>query len=92
MDLRNLILSRGLKLVQDPRVAKLIEDPRVMKTLMQAIELRSRVQESFESRVARIAKSLNLVTRKEVRDLERTLRKMERELDAARAEAERRGL
>jgi hypothetical protein len=63
-----------------------------MKTLMQAIELRSRVQESFESRVARIAKSLNLVTRKEVRDLERTLRKMERELDAARAEAERRGL
>jgi hypothetical protein len=80
-----------MKLVQDPRIAKLLEDPRVMKTLMQAIELRGKVQESFEARVARIAKSLNLVTRKEVKDLERTLRKMERELEAAHADAERRG-
>ncbi len=88
MDLKNLLLSRGMKLMQDPRVAKLMQDPRVLKTLMQAVALRGKVQETFEERVARVAKSLNLVTRKEVRELERTLRKMERELDAARAEIE----
>ncbi len=89
MELKNLLLSRGMKLMQDPRVMKLMQDPRVMKALMQAISLRGKVQESFEERVARVAKSLNLVTKKEVRELERTLRKMERELDAARAEIER---
>lgn len=91
MDLKNKLLSEGMKLIQDPRVAKLIQDPRVMKTLMQALELRGKVQESFEERVARAAKSLNLVTKKDVRELERTLRKMERELAAARAEKQARG-
>jgi hypothetical protein len=86
MDLKNLLLSRGMKLMQDPRVSKLMQDPRVMKTLMQALQLRGKVQETFEERVARVAKSLNLVTKREVRELERTLRKMERELEAARAE------
>jgi len=89
MDLKNLLLSRGMKLMQDPRFMKLMQDPRVMKTVMQAIQLRGKVQESFEERVQRVAKSLNLVTKKEVRELERTLRKMERELEAARAESER---
>jgi polyhydroxyalkanoate synthesis regulator phasin len=89
MALKDRLLSQGMKLMQDPRVMKLMQDPRVMKTLMQAFELRGKVQESFEERVARIAKSLNLVTKKEVRQLERTLRKLERELEAARAEAAR---
>jgi hypothetical protein len=88
MNLKSQLLSRGMKLLKDPRFMKLMQDPRVLRTVMHAIQLRGKVQESFEERVARVAKSLNLVTRKEVRELERTLRKMERELDAARARAE----
>lgn len=86
MDLKKKLLTEGMKLIQDPRVMKVVQDPRVIKTMMQALELRGRVQESFEERVARAAKSLNLVTKKDVRELERTLRKMERELAAARAD------
>ncbi|MBW2460819.1 MAG: hypothetical protein JRH11_04180 [Deltaproteobacteria bacterium] len=86
MDLKKKLLTEGMKLIQDPRVMKVVQDPRVIKTMMQALQLRGKVQESFEQRVARVAKSLNLVTKRDVRELERTLRKMERELIAARAE------
>ncbi len=86
MDLKKKLLAEGMKLIQDPRVMKVVQDPRVIKTMMQALQLRGKVQESFEERVARAAKSLNLVTKKDVRELERTLRKMERELAAARAD------
>ncbi len=81
MALKDLFLKHGMKLISDPRVAKLMQDERVMKTLMQAIQLRGKVQESFDQRVERIAKALNLATQKELRELKRTLRKVERDLD-----------
>jgi LPS O-antigen subunit length determinant protein (WzzB/FepE family) len=68
-----------------------MQDPRVMKTVMQAIELRGKAQETFDQRVEQIAKALNLATQKEVKELKRTLRKMERELDQARAEKKNSG-
>lgn len=85
MAFRDELMKRGMKLIQDPRFMKLMQDPRVMKAVMQAMELRTKAQESFDERVEKLAKSLNLATQKEVKELKRTLRKMERELDQARA-------
>jgi len=89
MDLKSYLLKQGMKLMQDPRFMKLMQDERVMKTVMQAMQLRGKVQESLEHRVQRVAKSLNLVTKKELRELERAMRKIQRELDDARAREKR---
>lgn len=90
-DLKSRLMKRGMKLMQDPRFMKLLQDERVMKTVMQAMQLRGKVQESIDERVERVAKSLNLATKQEVRELKRVMRKMERELEEARAEADAKG-
>lgn len=73
-----------MKLMGDPRVSKLLQDERVMKAMMQAFQLKGKVQESFDQRVETIAKTFNLATKAEVRELKRTLRKMEAELEKAK--------
>ncbi len=88
MDLKKLLTSQGLKLMQDPRFAKLMQDERVMKTMMQASQARSKAQESFDETVENVAKRLGLVTKKEVRELKRGMRKLESELKKARKTAE----
>ncbi len=75
-DLRN----RLLQLLQDPRVAKLLADPRAQKALMQGLRFRGRVQERIDLRLERMARRLNLATAREVRELKRTIRRLEEEL------------
>ena len=85
MALKDLLMKQGMKLMQDPRFMKLMQDERVMKAVMNAMQLRGKMQETFDQRVERIAKTFNLATQKEVKRLERMLRKMERELEDERA-------
>jgi len=80
VDIKSFLKDRGLKLIQDPKVAKLIQDERVMKVAMQAFQLRSKVQEQIDHNVERVAKSLGLVTKSEVRELKRAIKKLETEL------------
>jgi hypothetical protein len=86
MALKDLLMKQGMKLMQDPRFMKLMSDERVMRAVMNAMQLRGKIQESFDQRVERVAKTLNLATQKEVKELKRTLRKMERELEEAKKE------
>ena len=85
-DLKSKLLKRGMKLMQDPRFMKVMQDERVLKTIMGAMQLRGKVQENLDERVERIAKKLNLATKQEIKDLRRTIRRMERELEEAKAE------
>ena len=85
--LKDILTKKGLELMQDPRVAKLMQDERVMKTMMQAIQLRGRLQEDFDQRVDQVARSLNLAIKKELRELKRSMRKMEQDLERAKREA-----
>lgn len=85
---KDLLMKRGVQLLQDERIKKLMEDPRVMEGMMGALRLRGRIQESVDARVGEIAHSLNLATKSEMREMKRALRKMEQELARAkRAEA-----
>jgi len=47
------------------------------------------MQERLEARVDDIAQSLNLATKKEVRELKRTIKKMEREMSKLQADAKK---
>lgn len=72
--------NRLLRLLQDPRVAKLLQDPRTQKALMQGLRFRGRVQEGLDQRLELMARRLNLATAREVRELKRTIRRLEEEL------------
>jgi len=82
--LKDFLTKQGLKLMQDPRFMKLVQDERVMSAVMQAFQLRGRLQNEFDEQVDRIAKGVGLATRREVRELKRTIRRMQGELDRDR--------
>jgi hypothetical protein len=84
VDWKQQFLNRAFTLIQDPRVAKVVQDPRVMSGLMSALKLRSELQRNLENGVQRLAKSLDLASEAEVRELRRAVSRLERELERAR--------
>lgn len=84
MDIKRELLDQATRLMQDPRVSKALQHPALMQGLVQALQVRAKVQSNLESGVQRVAKSLSLATTAEVRELRRTVRRLERELEAVR--------
>lgn len=84
MALRDEIARRGLQLIQDPRMAKLMQDERVMRALMKAVKLRGMAQDRIDEGIDSLARSLNLATKREIRELKRELRRMEQALHRER--------
>jgi polyhydroxyalkanoate synthesis regulator phasin len=85
MTFKKTLMSQGMKLMQDPRVLKMMQDPRVMKAMAKTFEFKGKVQEGFKHKVEGVADSLHLATKDEVRELKRTIRKLERDLKKASA-------
>jgi hypothetical protein len=77
MSLKKMMMERGMKLMSDPRVMKLMSNPRVMNVVMKGFQLRGKAQQSFDSRVKSLAKTLKLATREEVSELKQTIRTLE---------------
>ncbi len=84
MDLKQELVNQALKLMQDPRVMRAMQNPKVMQGLMGALQLRAQIQKNLESQLEKVAKGLSLATEAEVRELRRTVRRLEREIDAQR--------
>lgn len=91
MNLKKLVIERGMKLMSDPRVMKLMSNPKVMNVVMKGFQLRGKAQASFDARVQKVAKTLKLATREEVRDLKDTIRTLERALKEVQAEVQKNG-
>ena len=64
--IKDLLMKRGVQLLQDERVKKVMANPRVMEGMMGALRLRGRIQESVDTRVGEIANSLNLATKSDL--------------------------
>jgi cell division FtsZ-interacting protein ZapD len=78
--LKKTLLKQGMKLMSDPRVMKLMQDPRVMKAVMQVMSMPGKVQSFTHDNVERIAKAMALATEDEVKDLKRTVRRLEEQV------------
>ena len=78
--LKKTLMKQGMKLMSDPRVLKLMQDERVMKALMQAMSLPGKVQTFTSEQVQHLAKAMALATEDEVKDLKRTVRRLEEEM------------
>jgi len=83
MAIKDFLTKKSFELMQDPRVMKVMQDERMMKAMMGAIRLRGRLQEEIDGGIDKVAESLNLATKKELREMKRSLRRMEVELERA---------
>jgi hypothetical protein len=88
MSLKDRLMSEGMKLAADPRVAKLMQDERFMKLVMVAMSMPGRVQTFTAEQKEAVAKSFGLVTQDELRDLRRTVTSLEQTVARLRAKIE----
>lgn len=87
MSFTKTLMKEGSKLLQDPRFMKLLQDPRVMKAMAKGFEIKGKVQQNFDNHAEKLAETFNFATKAEVRELKRTIRKLERELNKKSASA-----
>ena len=87
MDLKQRLMQDAMKLMSNPKVMKLMQDERVMKAVMTAMSLPGKVSTAAENAGEKIAKSLHFATEQEVKDLKRTIRKLEEQLDNIRTKS-----
>jgi hypothetical protein len=78
--LKKSLMKQGMKLMTDPRVMKLMQDERVMKAVMAAMSMPGKVQSFTQEQTEKIAKAMALATEDEVKDLKRTVRRLEEEI------------
>ena len=77
---KKTLMKEGMKLVSDPRVLKMMQDERVMKAVMQVMSVPGKVQNFTQENAEKIAKAMALATEDEVKDLRRTVRRLEEEM------------
>jgi cell division FtsZ-interacting protein ZapD len=78
--LKEKLTTQGMKLMGDPRVMKLMQDERVMKAVMAAMSMPGKVQSFTRGQVQAFAKTMSIATETELKDLKKTVRKLEDEL------------
>ena len=83
---KKTLMQQGMKLMTDPRVAKLMQDERVTKALMTAMSVPAKAQSFAREQAENIAKAMALATEGEVKDLRRTVRRLEEDMARLKAE------
>ncbi|MCK6586257.1 MAG: hypothetical protein L6Q76_01600, partial [Polyangiaceae bacterium] len=77
MKIKEKLVSEGMKLATNPRVAKLMQDERLMKLVVSAASVPGRVTSFTAEQKEAFAKAMGLATADEVRDLKRTIASLE---------------
>ena len=77
---RKRVIKEGLKLISDPRVSKWMKDERFTKAVITMMSVPGRVNEFTTEQMERMAKAMSLATQDELKDLRRTVRRLEDEL------------
>jgi cell division protein FtsB len=78
---KKTLMKQGMSLMSDPRVLKMMQDPRVLKAVMQVMSVPGKVQNFTQENVEKVAKAMALATEDEVKDLRRTVRRLEEEMN-----------
>ncbi len=89
MDLKRKLTQEGIKLMSSPTVMKLMQDERVMKALVAAMSVPAKISSFTGSAAEKIAKSMHMATEREVKDLKRTVRKLEEQVENLRKDGQR---
>lgn len=84
MDLKKTLLKQAMKLAQNPKVMEVATHPKVMEVAMKAMTARGQLSTAVDGATRTMARGLNLATRDEMKELRRTIRRLEDELAAKR--------
>ena len=87
-NLRHDMRRTGLELIADPRVSKLMQNEQVLRALMSVAQVPGRVNDFTTEQTDRLAKTLGFATAEEVRDLRRSIKRLERDLARMRSESQ----
>jgi hypothetical protein len=83
------LMSQGMSLISDPRVVKIMQDERVLRAITQVLTMPGKVQDFTQGNVEKIARAMALATETEVKDLRRTVRRLEEEVSRLQRESEK---
>lgn len=89
MSLKKSLMQKGMQLMSDPRVMKMMSDERVMKAVMTAMAMPGKAQAFAKAQTENVARVMALATQDEVKDLQRTVHKLETELARLKRASER---
>jgi pantoate kinase len=80
MSIKDEMMKRAMQMMSDPRVAKLMQNPQFMKVMMAALQVPGRVNTFTNEQAKHLAGSLRLATAEDMKDLQRTVKRLEREI------------
>jgi polyhydroxyalkanoate synthesis regulator phasin len=80
MGIKDEMMKRGMQMMSDPRVAKLMQNPQFMKVMMTAIQVPGKVNTFTNEQAKHLASALRLAPASDLKDLQRTVKRLEREL------------
>ncbi len=80
MGIKDEMMKRGMQMMGDPRVMKLMQNPQFTKVLMTAIQVPGKVNSFTSEQAKHLASALRLATAEDMKDLQRTVKRLEREL------------
>jgi hypothetical protein len=83
---KKTLMKQAMGVVSDPRVLKMMQDERVMKAVMGVMSVPGKVQNFTQDNVEKLAKAMALATEDEVKDLRRTVRRLEEEMNRLQRE------
>lgn len=80
MSVKDSLVSGLGKVMQSEQAMKLMQNEALMKAVMKAFTVSTELRQVVDGQVRTVVRSLNLVTRDELKGLRRTLERLEREL------------
>lgn len=80
MSIKDEMMKRGMQAMSDPRVAKLMQNPQFMKVMMALMQVPGKVNSFTSEQSKALASALRLATAEDLKDLQRTVKRLEREV------------
>ncbi len=80
MSIKQEMMKRGMQAMSDPRVMKLMQNPQFMKVMGALMQVPGKVNTFTNEQSKTLAAALRLATAEDVKDLERTVKRLEREV------------
>lgn len=80
MGLKDEMMKRGMQAMSDPRVMKLMQNPQFMKVMMALMQVPGKVNTFTGEQSKALASALRLATAEDLKDLQRTVKRLEREV------------
>jgi hypothetical protein len=81
MSIKKEMMKKGMQMMGDPRVAKLMQNPQVMKVLGAAFQMPGKVEAFTNEQARHLASALRLATAEDLKELQRAVKRLEREVD-----------